>query len=94
MLSLPSSAETAPSDSNSKRLRVVVQDPSAVPSWSLSSRRSHILRILDQVLSLLSSVEDSYLPWQQSSAHMEANLLSHLVGNQDQYNAFSQVSKQ
>ena len=65
-----------------------------MPSWSLSSRRSHILRILEQVLSLLTSVEEGYLAWEEGSVQMEANLLSHLVGNQDQYNAFSQVSKQ
>ena len=70
---------------------ISVQDSSTVPGWSLSTRRSHILRILEQVLSVLGDMEDSWIAWQQASAQMEAHLQSHLVGNQDQYRAFSQV---
>ena len=68
-----------------------LQDPNTVPGWSLSTRRSHILRILEQVLSVLGSMEDSWQSWRQASAQSEAHLQSHLVGNQDQYGAFCQV---
>lgn len=72
-------------------LLFTLQDPNTVPGWSLSTRRSHILRILEQVLSVLGSMEDSWQSWRQASAQSEAHLQSHLVGNQDQYSTFCQV---
>lgn len=68
-----------------------MQDPQAVPNWSLSIRRSQVVNALDSALSILAGVEEAWAAWQHASSQTEKSLRRLFRTSHQQYNIHDQV---
>ena len=69
-----------------------LQDPLAVPNWSLSIRRSQVVNALDSALSILSGVEEAWAAWRHASSQTETPLRRLFRTSRQQYSVHYQVS--
>lgn len=68
-----------------------LQDPQAVPNWSLSIRRGQVVNALDSALSILSGVEEAWAAWRHASSQTEKSLRRLFRTSHQQYNVHDQV---